>query len=219
MSPDIVIVDTLSLDSTGQGTAGPAVDHHEPRRRRKPLTADDRRAAIIEATMPLIAERGPAVTSAEIAEAAQIAQGTIFHVFGDKQALVDAVVRQAMDITELTKSVEALSSEPDLLTRLAACADLISAHLVRVMPVMMKCGKPKEEPDSIHPGVLLRRIIARLIEPDAASLAHPPTQMAAMVFGLCLASAQETVFGESEMPSGRDLAELFLDGARIRITA
>jgi AcrR family transcriptional regulator len=193
------------------------VDRLEPRRRGKPLTADDRRAAIIEATTPLIAERGPSVTSAEIAEAAQIAQGTIFHVFGDKQALVDAVVRQAMDISSLLVELDGLITEPDLHTRLTAVIDQISAHMIKAMPVMMKCGKPKGGHDDARGHALdLRDSVARLLEPDAAALAHPPAQMAAIVFGLCLASAQQTAFGETHMPSSSDLAELFLDGARIR---
>lgn len=192
-------------------------DGTEPRRRRKPLTADDRRAAIIEATTPLIAERGPSVTSAEIAEAAGIAQGTIFHVFGDKQALVDAVVRHAMDITTLLVDLEGLTAEPDLQTRLGKAIAAVSAHMVKAMPVMMKCGKPKGDHDhALGPAADLRDSLARLLEPDAATLAHPPAPMAAIIFGLCIASAQQTAFGEAPMPSSGDLAELFLDGARIR---
>ena len=203
--------------SVSAGSAQVDLDRFEPRRRGKPLTADDRRAAIIEATTPLIAERGPSVTSAEIAEAAHIAQGTIFHVFGDKQALVDAVVQKAMDTTALVVELDGLVTEPDLRARLAAAIDRISAHMIKAMPVLMKCGKPKGGHDEprVH-ALAMRDVVARLLEPDAATLAHPPAQMAAIVFGLCLASAQQTTFGEAQMPSSMDLAELFLDGARIR---
>jgi AcrR family transcriptional regulator len=184
--------------------------------RRQLLAPDARRAAIIEATLPLLAEHGPAATSAQIAKAAGISQGTIFHVFEDKQHLIDAAVRHLMDIEPLLADIEALRDEPSLRRRLAACADLLNGHLVRAMPVIMKCGMPDGHDAK---GDMARRAqasIASLLEPDARSLTRPVGELGGMFFFLSVAAAQLAAMGEAAMPSGDDLATLFLDGARRR---
>ncbi|WP_253871613.1 TetR/AcrR family transcriptional regulator [Promicromonospora umidemergens] len=66
------------------------------RRRASPMTPDERRAAIAAAVMPLVAERGVDVTSRELAEAAGVAEGTLFRAFGDKTALVGAVAVEGL---------------------------------------------------------------------------------------------------------------------------
>ena len=63
-----------------------AVDTQKARAR--PLSPEDRRAAILDAVVPLLIDHGAAVTTAEMAEAAGIAEGTIFRVFPDKASLL-----------------------------------------------------------------------------------------------------------------------------------
>ena len=58
------------------------------RRRAAMLPADERRAAIVEAARPLLLEHGEMVTTKQIAEAAGIAEGTIFRAFPDKDAVI-----------------------------------------------------------------------------------------------------------------------------------
>ncbi len=61
------------------------------------MPPEERRAAIVAATLPLLLERGLPLTTREIAEAAGIAEGTIFRVFPDKEAVVEATVEAAFD--------------------------------------------------------------------------------------------------------------------------
>ena len=61
------------------------------------MPPDERRSAIIEATLPLLLENGEMVTTRQIAEAAGIAEGTIFRVFADKDAVIAAVIDAAVD--------------------------------------------------------------------------------------------------------------------------
>ena len=58
------------------------------------MPREQRRAAIIEATLPLIHEVGTAVTTRQVAEAAGVAEGTIFRVFDSLQELIDATIDQ-----------------------------------------------------------------------------------------------------------------------------
>src|SRR5690606_24835873 len=48
------------------------------RERARPLAPEERREAILDAVLPLLRERGREVTSRELAEAAGVAEGTIF---------------------------------------------------------------------------------------------------------------------------------------------
>src|SRR2546423_7852885 len=67
------------------------------RARATALPLEERRSAIVAATLPLFLEQGVGVTTREIAQAAGIAEGTIFRVFDDKTALLDAVIEAALD--------------------------------------------------------------------------------------------------------------------------
>ena len=184
--------------------------------RRRLLAPDQRRAGIIEATIPLLAEHGPAATSAQIAHAAGVSQGTIFHVFTDKQDLIDAAIRHVMDVEPLLAELGALAAERSLHRRLATCADVISRHLVQAMPVLMKCGVPHEGDAKGQLTRQVQAVVADLLRPDAASLTRPVDELAGMFFFLCVAAVQQGVLGDAVVPAGVDVATLFLDGARRR---
>jgi AcrR family transcriptional regulator len=54
------------------------------RRRASMLPPEERRSMIVAATLPLLVEHGEMVTTRQIADAAGIAEGTIFRVFADR---------------------------------------------------------------------------------------------------------------------------------------
>src|SRR3954466_11225170 len=61
------------------------------------MSPDDRRKAIVRALVPLLVERGSEVSTREIAQAAGIAEGTIFRVFPDKARLMLAAAEEAIN--------------------------------------------------------------------------------------------------------------------------
>jgi AcrR family transcriptional regulator len=98
------VVDPATRDfadaAPGLATAEAAEPEPEPapggRRRAAPLTPDDRRAAVLDAVLPLVAERGAGVTTRELAAAAGVAEGTLFRAFPDKATLVAAAALEGL---------------------------------------------------------------------------------------------------------------------------
>jgi len=92
------------------------------------MAPDERRAALIAATLPLLREHGLAVTTRQIADAAGVAEGTIFGVFPDKNSLLRAAVLSAFDPAPLKDSLRGVAGRGDLRSRLVAVVDLLPAR-------------------------------------------------------------------------------------------
>ncbi len=67
------------------------------RERARRLAPEERRTAILDAVIPLLKERGRSVSTKQMAEAAGIAEGTLFRAFGDKESIVAAATERFLD--------------------------------------------------------------------------------------------------------------------------
>ena len=102
------------------------------------MAPDDRRKAIIDVVVPLLLEQGGEVSTRQIAEAAGIAEGTIFRVFPDKHALWLAVAERTLDPrAERDELNQAIAGATDLYTKIERAADHLLQRSQRVMAVMM----------------------------------------------------------------------------------
>lgn len=102
------------------------------------MSADERRAAIIESVLPLLAQHGGAVTARQIAEAAGIAEGTIFRVFGDLRSLFLAVAEETMNPPAAREELAVqLAPIPDLRSKVVYVVERLVARMEQGMLVMM----------------------------------------------------------------------------------
>lgn len=102
------------------------------RQRAEPLAPEARREAILGAVIPLLISRGPSVTTAEMAKAAGIAEGTIFRVFPDKPSLLHEALKSSFDPTPTLESLAAIERALPLEVRLRKAAAIILKRAERV---------------------------------------------------------------------------------------
>ena len=106
------------------------------------MSPDDRRRAIIDAVRPLLIEHGDRLTTRLIAEAAGVAEGTIFRVFPDKEALLHAVAADTLNPSDAREHLQAaLADAFDLPTKVRITADLMLNRSDQVVAVMMAMRK------------------------------------------------------------------------------
>lgn len=189
-----------------------------PTRRRAPgMSPEQRRAMIIQAAIPLITEYGSAVTTAKIARAAGIGEGTVFRVFADKDELLQACIAEALSPEHAVRELDTIDVTQPLPDRLAEAAEALQAHMDRLGAIMGSLGHRGGK----HAGTVrgagreesttrIRAALADLLEPEKDALRRPPEQIAALFIGLLF--TQPRTDGEPDL-SPRKLVEVFLHGA------
>ncbi len=106
--------------------------------RARPMTPEDRREAIVEAVLPLVATTGSLPSTREIAEAAGVAQGTIFSVFADKRELGHALAERALNPPEDGDGLVALARrEPDLRARVEVVTAVLQQRMRLITTVLI----------------------------------------------------------------------------------
>lgn len=150
--------------------------------RATPLAPDDRRRAIVEATLPLLLDRGPELSTREIAQAAGVAEGTIFRAFETKQDLIHACMHAALAPDAALAELAALPDGQDLTARTASVLAVLDAELQRKRALFASLfgnGRPAPPPGRGHgPGHGSREESQRqLLEAVGAALAPYADQL------------------------------------------
>jgi AcrR family transcriptional regulator len=177
-------------------------------RRATALPPGERRSTIVAATLPLLLEHGDRVTSRQIAEAAGIAEGTIFRVFADKDEIITAVVEAALDPAPLEAALDDLPKDLGFEEGLTAAVVILQQRVIDVWRLVSSIGTRFHE--------MTRRPISdsdalvRMFATHRARIAVEAIVAARLLRALTLSATHPMLAGEPMSPD--ELVQLFLHG-------
>ncbi|MDQ6657495.1 MAG: TetR/AcrR family transcriptional regulator [Actinomycetota bacterium] len=187
------------------------------------MPADDRRASIVAAAIPLVKVHGNDVTTRQIAEAAGVAEGTLFRVFDDKEAIVQAVVASVVDPAATVDRLEVIDADRPIDALLPELVVTLQQRLREIIEILMAVRWMP--PEHIRHGrdqswkndPIMHRIVAMLdLHGDELSVA--PDQ-AARVLRLLVFAGTHPMINDGNPLTAAEIVSTLLDGVRRRPTA
>jgi AcrR family transcriptional regulator len=190
-------------------------------RRAAALPAEERRDALIAATLPLVLEHGPDVSTRLIAQAAGVAEGTIFRVFPSKHDLIEAVIASAFDPSSVVNGLGRVDRSAPLADRLVAAVALMQQHGRRIGRLMHAFGVHRSLPDRERvermraAATRIVHALAALIEPDRDQLRCSAQEAGRRLELITLALSSPRLDDAGALPP-EEIVSMLLDGLRTR---
>jgi AcrR family transcriptional regulator len=193
------------------------------------MAPDERRRAIVDAVVPLLLEHGDDVTTKQIAEAAGIAEGTIFRVFPDKPALLLAAAAEVMSPeNERADLMAALDGLDSLRAKVLVTAERMNARSEKVMVVMMALRRiwmaqvrddehPRENPRKFFADAnrSLLVMLTDVFAPHRDELSVEP-ETAAVVLGTLVLGSRHPGSDPAQRLSPEQITDVLLNGILTR---
>ena len=163
---------------------------------------------------------GREVSTRQIAEAAGVAEGTIFRAFATKEALIDAVIDDAFDTHRTCNELAQIDSGLSLEERLCAAVVILQDRLRRVVTLFGSLRLRREAHDHDRfrakqqaDNELLNSAIASLIEPDRDRLRLDVMEAASALRTITF-SITHPILGDQRLAQPQQIVDLVLYGIR-----
>jgi AcrR family transcriptional regulator len=176
--------------------------------RATPLPPAERRASILRAVAPLLAEQGEGVTTKRLAEIAGVSEGTIFNVFDDKDDLIDAVVESVLDPEPLEQALAGIDPADAFEAQLVVATGLLQRRMIEIWRLFASLGaRAHRHPRQIPTSPALTAIFAS--QPDRVTL--PPDEAARRLRAVTMALTHPLMSPRPASPA--EIVDAFLFGA------
>ena len=172
------------------------------------MAPPERRAAIIGATRALLLENGAMVTTRQIAEAAGIAEGTIFRVFADKDELIGTVIDETVDPAPLERALEAVDPSAPVEVILTAAIELLQRRAIEIWRLMASVGPQFH--DRVHRPMTDSPALAALFQAHHHTITVPPVEAARRLRAVTLATSHPMLVEQPISPA--EITTMFLYG-------
>jgi AcrR family transcriptional regulator len=180
------------------------------RERAKRLAPEERRAAIVDAVIPLIRANGRDVSTRQLAEAAGVAEGTLFRAFGDKDSIIQAAIDRFMDPEPLRAKLRGIDPDEPTEEKVRQIIQLLRDRLTGFIGFMHAVGMHGPPPgDRKGPDEQWLAIMSQVFREGEVAVPIPSLAfyLQVLAFGSSI-----PVFNEAHQFTTDELVEFVLHG-------